>query len=224
MVPGLAPGRAQRSGWMTQADQLNLSAFVEELYLEYLRLHSVWGCPVRIPAAARLWAPHPSPTRITARAARAFRDRGRGRRTWHSAEREAGRPDLCRRNPASVEVVEAAVRTGAPAGPDRLGTWGFALRWQEEVAILDVPAAQRITAPAPTPAAPEAEEGGTGLGRPLARRGLLSLVAAAPAALVLASEGARGADAGAPPRVPPSEATGLVAAGGAPILSRRLPL
>ncbi|SEG64346.1 hypothetical protein SAMN04488144_13211 [Methylobacterium sp. 190mf] len=204
---------------MTQADQLNLSAFVEELYLEYLRLHSVWGCPVRIPAAARLWAPHPSPTRITARAARAFRDRVEAAARGTAPSEKQGGLTYADETRRLWEVVEAAVRTGAPAGPDRLGTWGFALRWQEEVAILDVPAAQRITAPAPTPAAPEAEEGGTGLGRPLARRGLLSLVAAAPAALVLASEGARGADAGAPPRVPPSEATGLVAAGGAPILA-----
>lgn len=204
---------------MTQADQLNLSAFVEGLYLDYLRLHSVWGCPIRIPAAARLWAPHPSPTRMTATAARAFRDWVEAAARGTALSEKQGGLTYAEETRRLWEVVEAVVRTGAPAGPDRLGTWGFALRWQSQVAILDVPNAEPITAAAPTPTAPKLVEGETGLGRPLARRGLLSLVAAAPAALVLAAESARGADAGALPRVPASEATGLADASGTPILA-----
>ena len=204
---------------MIQADQLNLSAFVEELYLDYLRLHSVWGCPIRIPTATRLWAPNRGATQITARAARAFRDQVEAAACATVLSEKRGGLTYADETRRLWEVVEAVVRTGAPAGPDRTGPRGFALRRQGQVAILDVPNAQPITAPAPTPTAPELVEGETGLGRPLARRGLLSLMAAAPATLVLASESVRGADAGAPPAMPASEATGLADAGGASILA-----
>ncbi|KQT96087.1 hypothetical protein ASG60_20620 [Methylobacterium sp. Leaf469] len=62
-----------RWAWDGPLEQ-GFSAFVEELYLTYLRRHCAWGGPARISHEVWAWRPDPCPARIGAAAAQVFKE------------------------------------------------------------------------------------------------------------------------------------------------------
>lgn len=124
---------------MTQAAKQTLTDFADELYLAYLRLHSAWGCPGRIPAEARAWTPPPTQALITAAAAHGFRDRVEDAARATAPTEKRGGLTYARAVRVLHEVVAGALRTAVHPGPVDVCGWAFDLAWSGDLWIIDAP-------------------------------------------------------------------------------------
>lgn len=168
---------------MAEATLQSFTRFADELYLAYLRLHSAWGCPGRIPREVRAWTPPSAPAVITDVAAHGFRDwvedaardtaltEKRGGITYASAVR------------GLYTAVAGTLRTATRSGPLDACGWAFDLAWSGDLWIIDAP--RPTTSPHGRAADAESRRAPVRPARSVPRREVLGLFAAVPPALTL---------------------------------------
>ncbi|TXN82693.1 hypothetical protein [Methylobacterium sp. WL8] len=168
---------------MAQAARQTLTDFADELYLTYLQLHSVWGCPGRIPLEARAWTPPPTPALITDAAARGFQDWIEDAAcTTALTEKRGGITYACAVR-GLYDAITSALLTAAHPGPVDVCGWAFDLAWSGDLWIIDAPR-PKSSPRSPTDGA-ESGRAPARRARAVPRREVLGLFAAVPSALTL---------------------------------------
>lgn len=165
--------------------QQSFSAFVEELYLTYLRRHCAWGSPAHIPREVWAWRPDPFPARIGAAAARVFEGQVEAAACAIPLERKRGGVTYADEVRRLYDVLAAILADAAHAPTDFGPCSTFALErvegiWEIGLVKPHTDAADR--APAMEPPAVRSAPA-----RPTSRREALGFAALLPGALLARS-------------------------------------